>query len=244
MRIPTPAQTHRVVWMLSIFLLFHLSRAAPLPTPAPASGATRFTPAGAVYLWYQAGSKSSFRSNSQNYEPANDAFDDQSADDFFVPAGATWTVQYVGVEGQYRADSTGPATSVNVFFYFNSGTLPGAAVPGGTFLDVPMNDEKGDFLIELPSGFVLTEGLYWVSVQANMSVATGRWFWRDYTFSRGFGAVWQNPGGGFGNECTSWGIRADCFGRLIGTNLLPGRHDRGRATPTLSHHNTHTGGRR
>src|SRR6266446_10945284 len=71
--------------------------------------------------------------SSQDFETANDTFDDQAADDFVVPAGDTWTIQQVVVSGVYF-NGTGPAASFNVTFYSNTpGNLPAAAVAGGTF---------------------------------------------------------------------------------------------------------------
>ena len=73
---------------------------------------------------------------SQNFEPANDAFDDQVADDFVVPAGG-WTIGQVNVGGQYF-NGPGPAASFNVTFYADAATFPGAPVPGGTYTDTPI----------------------------------------------------------------------------------------------------------
>src|ERR1700730_17371084 len=53
---------------------------------------------------------------SQDFEPANNAFDNQGADDFVVPAGQTWTINEVDVQGLYF-NGPGPAASFNVFFY-------------------------------------------------------------------------------------------------------------------------------
>ncbi|MFZ1218067.1 MAG: hypothetical protein WAO00_02185, partial [Chthoniobacterales bacterium] len=206
--------------LLAFFVLslFHVIGTASQTTADQNSGlvqrwiAPKMAPSTTTILWYQLGSGSSFGSNSQNYEPANDPFDDELADDFVVPAGETWTIQQISLEGHYSSGNTGPATSVNVIFYSDSGTLPGVAVPGGTFTNVAMTDTSGNFIIDLPSSMVLTAGAYWVSVQANMNLATaGRWYWTDSQFSIRAGAAWRNPGGGFGNACTSWGRRATCF---------------------------------
>ena len=114
------------------------------------------------------------------------------------PAGQTWTVEQVNVSGVYF-NGPGPAASVNVTFYSNSGTLPGAAVPGGTYTAIPMGDAAGNFTIPLPSSLVLTAGTYWVSVQANMDFTPGgEWGWTDRTVTSNSPAAWQNPGGGFG----------------------------------------------
>ena len=61
--------------------------------------------------------------SSQDFETANNAFDDQVADDFVIPGGQDWQVTEVDIQGQYF-NGPGPAASMNVFFYTNSGTLP------------------------------------------------------------------------------------------------------------------------
>src|SRR6266511_6329659 len=54
-------------------------------------------------------------------------FSSDLADDFVVPGGQTWNVQSIDADGVYF-NGPGPAASFNVFFYANSGTLPGAQV--------------------------------------------------------------------------------------------------------------------
>src|SRR5207302_1974294 len=60
-----------------------------------------------------------------------------------------------------------------------------------------------------PSQLVLGPGRYWVSVQANMSSANGRWGWTDRTVQTNSPAAWQNPGG---SVCSSWNARFTCVG--------------------------------
>ena len=51
---------------------------------------------------------------------------------------------------------------------------------------------------------MLTEGTYWIEIQANMDFATqGEWGWTDRTVQSNSPAAWQNPGGGFG-VCPTW----------------------------------------
>ncbi|MGA7729924.1 MAG: PPC domain-containing protein, partial [Chloroflexia bacterium] len=86
---------------------------------------------GQVILYDQLNSPGTFSTNSQDFETANNAFDNQTADDFIVPAGATWNVNQVDAQGLYF-NGPGPAASFNVYFYTSvvSGTyfIPGAAV--------------------------------------------------------------------------------------------------------------------
>jgi hypothetical protein len=168
---------------------------------------------------------------SQDFETANDAFSNFLADDFVVPAGQTWQVTEVDVQGVYF-NGPGPAASFNVFFYTNgAGNLPeGAPVytaTGQSYTElVPPN-----FVIPLTVAATLTEGTYWVSVQARMDFTPGgEWGWTDRTVQSNAGAAWQNPGGGFGTACTlSWGRRGATCGidptvpdqvfRIVGTVL-------------------------
>ena len=76
-----------------------------------------------------------------------------------------------------------------------------------------MTDTAGNFSIPLPTNLVLTSGTYWVSVQANMDFTPGgEWGWTDRTVTSNSPAVWQNPGGGFGTPCTTYGRRGATCG--------------------------------
>ncbi|HEY0179108.1 MAG TPA: VCBS repeat-containing protein [Dokdonella sp.] len=55
---------------------------------------------------------------SQDFDAANDRYDNQLADDFRVPAGETWTIAGVDVVGYFSADGSPPA-AFNVYFYEN-----------------------------------------------------------------------------------------------------------------------------
>src|SRR5436190_13830788 len=161
-------------------------------------------------LYDQTSTPSTIATGSQNFEPANDAFDDQLADDFVVPGGQTWSIQQVNVGGVYF-NGPGPASSVNVVFYADSATLPGTAEC--TYTNLPMTDSAGNFNITLPVACTLSSGTHWVSVQANMNFTpNGQWGWTDRSPQSNSGAAWRNPGGGFPGGCTSYGRRTTCVG--------------------------------
>ncbi len=180
---------------------------------------------------------------SQDFETANDAFDNQAADDFVVPAGETWQVTEVDVQGVYF-NGPGPAASFKVFFYQNgTGDLPGTFVYLATGLSY--SGSVPNFVIPLTTPATLTAGTYWVSVQARMDFTPGGEFgWTDRTVTSNAGAAWQNPGGGFGTACTAgWGRRGATCGidaaapdqvfRLLGSIV-------GTPTPTPTPTNTVT----
>jgi len=167
-------------------------------------------PGGTPILYDQINSCGTNATSSQNFEAANDAFDDELADDFVV-TGPIWQISQVNVSGVYF-NGPGPLSSVNVRFYANSGCLPTGA-PLCSFLNVaPTSGGLPSLVIDLPGTCDLNSGNYWVSVQVNMNFTpNGQWGWTDRTATSNCPAAWQNPGGGFG-VCPSWGARAATCG--------------------------------
>jgi hypothetical protein len=177
----------------------------------------------ASILYDQLNNPGTNSTSSQNFEAAYAVSDDFAADDFVVPGGQTWNITEVDAQGVYFA-SGGPAVSFNVFFYQDSGGLPGTNVYTATSQSYVNN--SGVFQISLTAPAVLSSGTYWVSVQARMDFnPNGQWYWTDRTVQTNSPAAWQNPGGGFG-VCPTWAVRTACVGdppapdqmfRLIGT---------------------------
>ena len=177
---------------------------------------------GAKTLYDQTSAVGSNGVDSQNFESTYAAYDDQGADDFVVPSGATWTVTEVDAPGIYY-NGSGPASSENVIFYSDGKGEPGKAVKGGAVNNVKGKDSGGSFTISLgKKGVTLAGGgkpgkkgkgtTYWVSVVANCSFGggCGQWGWSTSTKMHGNGAQWQNPGGGFG-VCPTWGPITTCI---------------------------------
>jgi len=134
-------------------------------------------------------------------------FNSDLADDFVVPTGQTWNVQSIDADGVYLGP--GPANSFNVFFYADNGGLPGTQVYSA--MNQSFSVAGSTFSVSLPSVAVLTQGTYWVEIQANMTfLPNGAWIWRDRTVQSNQGAAWQNPAGGFGT-CPTWTLKTTCI---------------------------------
>jgi hypothetical protein len=175
----------------------------------PAAGAPE-APTVVLYDQYDNQGPGTSHTDSQDFEPANDALDSQAADDFVVPAGQIWSITGVDADGEY--DASGPAASVHVYFYANGGgNLPGTLLASRTSNPYANGPGAGDFLITLSSPVVLSAGTYWLSVQARQDLGpAGRWFWHNRTVQSNAGAAWQNSGGDPGLFCSSWKRRNIC----------------------------------
>lgn len=187
--------------------------------PAVSGQADRVTPFPParpdVVLYDQMDNATTSLASSQNFEASFDAYDNQAADDFIIPAGQTWNIDLVEIDGGYW-NGTGPAASVNVWFYTPNGTLPGTQVYEALNV-VPTGLATGDLAITLSTPATLTEGHYWVSVQANMDFAVGGQFgWAQRTVQSNDPSAWRNPGGGFANPCIDWGATVGACG--VGTD--------------------------
>ncbi len=190
-------------------------------------------------IYDQTGNDAGVGTISQNFESTFDAYDSQAADDFTVPAGETWTVFEVDVVGRFTefSGSFRHANSENVFFYQDSGGLPGDLIHAFPSLK-GTGSENGSFAIPLSGkGLALKTGHYWISVQIGMDAGYGEWFWDNQTTTEGDPAAWQNPGNGFGTGCTTWEPENECFGTKPGNtcrrdhrrpNICDERQDTGR----------------
>jgi hypothetical protein len=148
-----------------------------------------------VVLYDQNDNAATMATNSQDFEAANNAFDNELADDFVVPAGG-WAIDNVTLTGLFF-NGPGPAASVHVAFYDNAGTLPGAPVAACDYPAV-VPASQPNFSLPLAPPCVLAPGTFWVSVRANMNFTpAGQWGWFDRLITANNPAAWRNPGGGF-----------------------------------------------
>lgn len=147
---------------------------------------------------------------SQDFEPASDTLDDQTADDFVFTYPYNNCITAVRVMGEY-SEGGGPASSFNVYFYANTaGNLPGTLI--AALFNLPYTGTPPEFVINLTNPFCLGPGTYWVSVQARQDLnPNGQWYWHNRTVQSNAGATWQNPGDGYGTGCFTWSRKNACM---------------------------------
>jgi hypothetical protein len=156
---------------------------------------------------------------SQDFEAALDGADSEAADDFVVPAGMTWSVDGIDVDGEYfsRDGTDSVPAGFHVRFWSNDAST---SLPSGLFAArlsqtyTSLGDSPGDVQVAFDSPVALSAGTWWVSVQARLDYGAGthQWFWHNRTTQSNQGAAWQNPGGMLGMGCTGFSRRATCQG--------------------------------
>jgi len=185
-------------------MAFATGQNQPMPASCPGGG-------GSSVLHDQLPGASPFAINSQNYGSPTD--DNAAADDFVVPAGWTWKIKRVVVKGDYFSGAVPPSPPADVTFYKDAGGVPGTvqcSYPAATSL--PWGIQPNGNMEVQNLNCTLPAGHYFVSFVANMGFGSGQWGWRLQPTQNFWPAVWENPGGGFGN-CTSWGDLASCLGQ-------------------------------
>lgn len=201
------------VLIVAVLLMALPVVAAPVATTTNAGGPV-VAPVGRDTLWDQTDSPVG-GITSQDFEAAYDQYDAQGADDFVVTGD--WSIDYVAVNGSWSA--AGPANGLNVFVYADAGGAPGAEMCSYLGLTVadPLN---ANLSADLPSTCDLTAGTYWFSAQGAVDFAVGgQWYWSDNTSANGYEWMWQNPGGGFGIGCLTWGDGDTCLSADYGPDL-------------------------
>lgn len=145
-------------------------------------------------------------------DPGNAALTSVAADDFIVPDGDNWDVQYVNMAGFYFEYTGVSVSSLNVTFYADNNGVPGTILfdyPGiTTFNELPFSGSEGVYLYEisLPTPATLGAGHYWMSVQALSDfTVTGQWgFYTQDALVIENEFQWKNPLDGFGTGYTDW----------------------------------------
>lgn len=133
----------------------------------------------------------------------------QSADDFEVPTGQTWSIEAVMTRGVFFNGNpdNGPIPFVNVIFYEDNSGMPGNVIGACDYPSLlPANTTDPNISVSLSTPCELGEGHYWVSVMTLMpSAPNGQWGWSTVNFTTLNEWQFQDPDGLIGGPCTTWG---------------------------------------
>lgn len=128
---------------------------------------------------------------SQVFDPPFDAYTCSAMDDFTL--ATAYNLTSLTVYGENGSGSGDDDIAVTVRF-LSTPNLGSATVASATGFQ-----SNGVLTFDL-TGITLGPGTYWIAaqVQRNFDLG-GQWFWRVSTTDNGAQALWQNPGGAFGN---------------------------------------------
>lgn len=154
-------------------------------------------------------------------------FDCQAVDDVVFDGTDAGEICSIAITGAYSAGAAGlpgnAANTVELVIFSDNAGQPGSAIYSESFPNTVDADGDGSFVLEPTGAPTLNPNTtYWIQVQANMQFGdSGQWFWSSANDGNDAAALWQNPAGGFGNPCTTWGTFADCgVGGGEGPDLL------------------------
>ena len=186
-------------------------------TPWIAAGVLATLLAGSAFgavLYDQTDNASGNGAQEQDYEPMFDTYDSEGADDFVVTGTSGWDIDgviTVGTTGQ------GGSNSVSVTFYGDGGDQkPDPDNVLCSYVDlqpgVDYTDAGGSHTITLPTVCSIPGGTKaWVNVHTRQDFfASGQHLWSTRSATSFDGAVWRNPGNGFGTGCTEWTAMSSC----------------------------------
>jgi hypothetical protein len=142
----------------------------------------------------------------------------QSADDFEVPAGQTWSIEKVFTPGAVNGAPV--LNSVFVVIYQDNAGTPGAEVYNSGSLVPASGTANPSFDLVLPTPANLGEGKYWISVYAQLAfVNSTQWFWRNTATVTGSQGKFKDPANLFGTGAIDWTNQSAAFGG-VPTDML------------------------
>ncbi|MCZ6593764.1 MAG: proprotein convertase P-domain-containing protein, partial [Bacteroidetes bacterium] len=186
--------------------------------PLRGNNSTRLVPCAGVLPNYTNSDSGGGGVTSQDFEPANEAFTNQAADDFVVPGTGTSIICQVDVVGSYSSGGlpADPGSTVEMFIYDDAAGLPGALLFSESFPGPALDPgATGNFSLSPTMGATdLTGGsTYWISIQVQMNFGlAGQWFWNASLDGNGNAYAWQNPNNGFGTGCVVYADGTTCLG--------------------------------
>ncbi len=137
----------------------------------------------------------------------------QSADDFIVPNGNTWTLERIVAFG--GANNSPQLTNATVVVYQDNAGVPGEEIYNSGEI-TPMSDPTDTNLnLMLPEGVTLESGKYWLSVYVNLpfNPEATQWFWSSQNGGIGQESHFKDDLDLFGTGSTDWTPISVAFGR-------------------------------
>ena len=136
----------------------------------------------------------------------------QSADDFVVPEGSTWSINRVLAFGV--AGGAPVLDNATVVIYENDGGKPGLEVYNSGIVTPESASDDSNLNIGLPTVAELTSGSYWLAVYSSFAFAGGnQWFWSTQGVVNGSESFIKDEANLFQAGAVDWTSTSTAFGR-------------------------------
>ncbi|MBP2833334.1 T9SS type A sorting domain-containing protein [Aquimarina sp. U1-2] len=137
----------------------------------------------------------------------------QSADDFTIPEGASWTIDRIVAFG--GANNAPALTSATIVIYEDNNGTPGAEVYSSGQIAPISEPNDVNLNLLLPEAIVVESGTYWLSVYANLAFnpAQTQWFWASQNGGIGLEPQFKDDLNLFGTGAVDWTPVSEAFGR-------------------------------
>ncbi|WP_430908768.1 T9SS type A sorting domain-containing protein [Maribacter sp. 2-571] len=136
----------------------------------------------------------------------------QSADDFTVPEGNTWTIKSIIANG--GANGSPGITDATVIVYQNNNGVPGEEVYNSGSITPTSDPNNYNLMLDLPEEVALESGSYWLSVYTNLPFNGGdQWFWNTQSTVAGAEGTFKDAADLFGTGAIDWTPQSVVFGK-------------------------------
>jgi hypothetical protein len=143
----------------------------------------------------------------------------QTADDFEVPAGQTWTIEKLFIPGS--ALGTPVLNQIIVDIHSDNENVPGNLVYSSGAIAPASGTIAADLELVLPAPVNFTGGKYWLTVYARLAFAgSNQWFWRTTLTVNGNESHFKDSGNLFGTDAFDWTPGSVAFGGLPSDQLF------------------------
>ncbi len=136
----------------------------------------------------------------------------QSADDFTVPEGNTWTLERIVAFG--GANNSPELNNATIIIYQDNGGVPGDEVYNSGQI-VPISEPNDTNLnLLLPEAVSIESGSYWLTVYANLAFGPNntQWFWSSQNGGIGENSQFRDQANLFGTGAIDWTASTVAFG--------------------------------
>lgn len=176
-------------------------------------------PASATVLFDQTDAPADYGSGSQD---GPGGYDDETADDFTVPAGVQWAIAEVDVAGGGYGTPSVPQ-SVDITFYADALGSPGAVVLHRTL--PTYGGARPDFVLPIAPAALLPPGTYWLSVRVGIGDGTpsSEWFWTARSTVSGAPAAYRTQSAS--DVFSAWAPRSTAPDQIFKLSGIAGTSD-------------------